>query len=137
MIITYFQGVTEELESEYNEAKQNLIDKLGKQQTHHTFHHAPKSARPGISDIKEAFKSRKALSMVIDPALLEQLKPYREWDETSRLEILNEDEEFEMKPKNTKRSFNLSNPKNSKLMKRRSPKVKFQVTKVEEEENLV
>ncbi|KAL4236590.1 hypothetical protein ACF0H5_004975 [Mactra antiquata] len=137
------KGVTEELDNEYNEAALRLSHMIEKKRTHHTYHHVPQTSRPGIEDIKAAFKSRKTLSLVIEPEVLDQIQPFGFYDgsalkRTTSLEILSEDKELETAPKSyNKRSFHLMSPKNSKIVRKRKPKVKFQVTKVDEEENLV
>ena len=121
------------MDSEYDQAALNLSNRLAKrpavylserpirdsgyQKVYNTIHNIPSSERPGLTELRNRFSKRKAPSMYIESSFGEQ------------------QEIGAGRARQSNSSLGLT----SGLFKRRKQKqkVKFEVTKVEEEEELV
>ncbi|XP_060572976.1 uncharacterized protein LOC132730909 [Ruditapes philippinarum] len=120
-----------DLDTEYDQAALNLSSRLAKrpgvyladrtirdrsfQKAYNTIHNVPSSERPGLADLRSKFTRRKAPSMYIESSFAED----------NEIGVVN--------ARQSHSSLGLT----SGLFKRRKQKVKFQVTKVEEEQELV
>lgn len=117
------------MDYEFNEAAEHISNRMARnpgiyladrpirdkqlQKVYQTIHHLPPTVRPEIAELRNTFKSRK--SMYIEPTTL---------GTNDKI------------PGQSKSYLGLSKPR-SLLFHRRKQKVKFQVTKVEEEQQLV
>ncbi|XP_053393799.1 uncharacterized protein LOC123525503 [Mercenaria mercenaria] len=126
------ERIAEDLSREYYKATMNITNKLAKRpgvyladhsvrdssfhRAYNTIHHVPSTERAGLAELRDKFKSRKVPSMYIEPT----------YNQANEVGVGN------AKQSRPRSSLGLT----SGLFKRRK-KVKFEVTKVEEEQELV